>query len=151
MWIIATPARRRSRSSVMTCRRVALLVLAMLPGPAGARAADLGTAIELSSDDTAIRVEALNDQLLITSLVGRTDGFDWVGKTPGPVPIAFIQSLEIGDTPAVIHWKFAGSGAVPGRPGAKSLRFTCDRPALELISTWIAATGPGPIEHELVL
>src|ERR1700687_5125326 len=113
----------------MTCRRVTLLLLAMLPGPAAAQAVDPGSAIELSSDDTAIRVEAVNDQLVITSLVGRGDGFDWVGKTPGPVAIPFIQSLEIGDTPAVIHWKFAGSGAVPGRPRAKSLRFTCDRPS----------------------
>ena len=151
MWISATVGAAKGPEQTHACRRVALLLLAMLPGPAAVQAADPGSAIELSSDDTAIRVEALNDQLLITSLVGRGDGFDWVGKSPGPVPIPFIQSLEIGDTPAVIHWKFAGSGAVQGRPGAKSLRFTCDRPPLELVSTWVAATGPGPIEHELVL
>ena len=131
--------------------RVALFVLAMALWPPAAPGADAGSAIELSSLDTAIRVEARNDELIITSLVGRADGFDWIGKSPGPVPLPFIQTLKIGDMAAVIHWKFAGSSAVPDRPGTKSLRFTCDDPPLELVSTWIAAIGPGPVEHELVI
>jgi hypothetical protein len=135
----------------MRCRRVLLLLVAMLPGPTAAHAADSVSEIELSSHDTAIRVEARNDELLITSLVGRGDGFDWGGQALGPVRIPFVQSLEIDGTPAIIRWKFAGSGAAQGRPGAKSLRFTCNRPSLELVSTWIAAMGPGPIEHELVV
>src|ERR1700730_1181260 len=135
----------------MTRRRVVLLLLAMLPRAAAAQTADMGSAVELSSDDTAIRVEALDDQLIVTSLVSRADGFDWIRGAADPVPIPLIQSLEIAGQRADIHWRFAGLAAKKGRTGAKSLRFRCDRPSLELVSTWTAAAGPGPIEHELVV
>ena len=133
-------------------RRVVLLLLAMLPrAAAAAQAADTGSAVELSSDDTAIRVEARDDQLIVTSLVDRADEFDWIRGAADPVPMPLIQSLEIAGKRAVIHWRFAGLDAKNGRKGAKSLRFRCDRPSLELVSTWSAAAGPGPIEHELVV
>lgn len=123
----------------------------MALGSAAARAADPGSAIDVATDDTAIRVEDVKDRLVITSFKSPTDRVDWIGGANEAVPIPFIQKLRIGGREVTIDWKFAGSGAAPGRPGAMSMRFKCAQPPLELVSTWIAASGPGPVEHELVI
>jgi hypothetical protein len=135
----------------MANRQLGLLALAMALLHGAARASYRESAIDVASDDTGIRVEASDDQLAVTSLTSRADGFEWIGKSPVPLPIPLINTVQIGDAAAAIHWTFAGSGAAPGRPGSKLLRFTCDVPPLELVSTWIPAVGAGPIEHELVI
>ena len=117
----------------------------------GSRGGGSRSAIEVATDDTAIRVEDVRDRLVITSFKSPADQVDWIGGAKEALPIPFIQKLRIGDREMAIDWKFAGSGADTGRPGAMSMRFKCAQPPLELVSTWIAASGPGPIEHELVI
>ena len=80
-------------------------------------AADRGSAIEVATDDTAIRVEDVKDRLAITSFKAPADQVDWIGGAKEALPIPFIQKLRIGDREMAIDWKFAGSGTTPGRPG----------------------------------
>lgn len=134
--------------------RMWALLLCMLPTMTHAQ--DKG--YTLSTDDTSIRVEALDNRLVVTSLLSKQTGKDWIGGTPqagqeavAPAPIPFIEKAEWEGNAATLTWRFVGSRVLEGFPRRLVLTFVSVNPSLQLQSVWQARSGPGPIEHHVLI
>ncbi|MDB5353666.1 MAG: alpha-galactosidase [Phycisphaerales bacterium] len=105
----------------------------------------------VESDDTSVTVQAINDRPVVVSLVGRGNGFDWVGGAEKASAMGLIESAEVGGKSKPLQWKLVKDAVRKGRPGERAFVFSCDDPALELVSAWEGHAGPGPVEHRVTI
>ncbi len=99
----------------------------------------------LSTDDTALAIEADQHTIRITALRSRTARWNWI-KTPASVPL---PALEIEGKRKDLNWDFQGAEQDRTHGVKITLRYTCQDPALTLVSTWEARPGPGPVENRV--
>lgn len=135
-------------------RQIAYFVAVLIcRWPAGLKAtgAESPAVISISSDDTSVRVQLIDERPAVVSLVCRATGFDWVGGTARAAPIALIDAVEVSGQRRPLHWRSAPQAAADAAPGGRAFRFVCDDPPLELVSSWDARPGPGPVEHRLTI
>lgn len=128
---------------------LALLAAMRLENPPSG-AAETRRSLIASTDDTLLRVEVLDNGPAVASLVCRASGFDWIGSE-APEPIALIDTVEVEGARKTLLWKCVPAVPADYNGSAQSINFVCDDPPLELISTWEARPGPGPVEHRLVI
>ncbi len=107
--------------------------------------------LAVESDDTSVAVQVINDRPAVVSLVGRGNGFDWVGGTERASAMGLIESAEVGGVARPLHWKWKKDADRKNRPGEKSFVFACDDPALELVCAWEGHAGPGPVEQRVTI
>ena len=110
--------------------------------------------VTLATEDTAVRVEARADRVLLSSLKSPRGSWDWIAGNGqagrvNVMPIPFIATAQVNGQAVPLAWKFAGSRQSKSGPRRAVFRFVCSNPALELQSIWQARSGPGPIEHSL--
>lgn len=117
------------------------LICACIPSHAAGRSTSLRT------EDTEIRFAEAEGMPLIAELrlSRQPDSHNWA---PGVPETALPAAVEIDSRTQTVNWKYVGTS-----PGKNSVSFTyrCDGPDLELVSTWLARSGPGPVEHAVVL
>lgn len=105
----------------------------------------------VSSDDTAVRVQVIHNRPAVVSLVCRATGFDWVGSAAAAEPIPLIGVAEVGGERRPLQWHLVPDPAPNERAPRHAVSFACDDPPLELVSSWDAHPGPGPVEHRLTI
>ena len=99
----------------------------------------------LSTEDTALTIEAVPNAIRILALRSRSDRWNWV-KTPASVPL---PTLEVDGKRTDLSWNFQ-SFEEDRTHGLKiTLRYRCQDPALTLVSMWEARPGPGPVENKV--
>jgi hypothetical protein len=109
----------------------------------------------LATDDTAIRVEARGNRLVLTGLRCPQTNGDWISpenRRDDDLPaIPFIETAQVEGHTVSLAWRYVGSRTLEGLPRRCVLTFACANPPLELKSLWLARSGPGPIEHTLTV
>ena len=113
--------------------------------------AEKPVSLTLSSEDTSVRVQIINDQPAVVSLVCRASGFDWVGGPEGAEPIPLIDAAEVGGQRRPLRWHCVRDAAAEHPDRGHTIHFVCDDPALELVSSSDAPVGPGPVEHRVTI
>lgn len=110
------------------------------------------TAFTVSSDDTAVRVQVINDRPAVVSLTCRATGFDWIGGAADAAePMPLIDVAEVRGQRRSLHWHPVTQAGASDAAHEHAFAFTCDDPPLELVSSWEARPGPGPVEHRLTI
>lgn len=101
----------------------------------------------LQTEDTRLTLEVTAaGELVIGELSCPAAGRNWIDRR---VPFGFFSHAVAGDQTAELAWRFIDA-AEEGQQGRKvTLRFGCDEPALEIVSTWHARPGPGPVHHAM--
>src|SRR5581483_2618449 len=92
---------------------IGTLICAASSGSAGAREAALPS-VTLATEDTAVRVEARADRVLLSSLKSPRGSWDWIAGNGqagrvNVMPIPFIATAQVNGQAVPLAWKFAGS------------------------------------------
>ena len=106
-------------------------------------------AATIRTADTTIEVGAHEDVLSIGKLAGKD--FDWVPAERGVPALSFPQNVSVNGKSVVVAWKLKNEADLKRPAIGHVFTFIAERPELELNSTWIGFTGPGPVEHELAI
>ena len=103
----------------------------------------------LSTEDTELRIELIDDAVAVTALRSTGARWDWAGE-PIRVPIPSIQGS--GTDGRQVQWKFTGASREDEDGSVVVLTHEVAGEALRLRSFWRAYPGPGPVEcwQELV-
>jgi Melibiase len=118
-----------------------LLLLLALTGPA-----HLAT---ITTTDTTLTVTAAENAESITSF--RDTQHDWLSNVAGIRSGPFVPEATIDGQSIALVWRLKSETDETSPAPRHSFTYTCDEPALELISIWTGSSGPGPVEHELNL
>ena len=139
---------------------IAVLILHLLGTAAGeapristanaphAGASEPGGKFTLRTEDTAITVGInAEQQLCVFELIG-PDGWNWM-QTPSVFPL--LDRVDMGGVTTRPAWKCKKAMVADGVDAKLTLTFTCESPALELKSVWVARKGPGPVHHSMFI
>lgn len=121
---------------------IALLIAAVL-----AAAPQSGTSWTLTTADTRIAVEVIDDRPVIRRLEGTADGHNWAGEG---VVVPLMSKVWVGTRECPVQWRFA-DGTQSADDTTLTLAFHSDTPAMTIESIWRARPGRGPVEHWLTL
>ncbi|HWE97275.1 MAG TPA: alpha-galactosidase, partial [Tepidisphaeraceae bacterium] len=127
------------------------LFLAVRIGSPHAIASESPRSVDVSTDDTSVRVQVIDDRPAVVSLVCRATGFDWIGGAAAAEPIPLIDVAEVGGVRRTLRWRYVPVSVPDPNTFDHSISFVCDDPPLELVSTWEARPGPGPVEHRVII
>ncbi len=130
--------------------RFGIAMLALTALATQAVAAELDTTLRTA--DTVIRPEPSANGITISSLTDGKEKFQWVApNVMALLPLA--DSAMVDGKQVALKWSWTKSEASGAAGKAVVLRFVCNDPKLEAISTWttVGAGEPGPIEHELTI
>lgn len=97
--------------------------------------------VSLKTDDTSIILQAINNKIIIHSLQDTKSNYNWT-KKPSVFPL--VDTIEINGTSYPTKWEL---NSVRSATDSVRFIFTNKAPALKLISTWQAKSGPGPIRN----
>jgi hypothetical protein len=103
---------------------------------------------ELRTKDTVIRLAVENTPVLTTlgAATGSGVAHNWARSQP---ETALPDTVKIDDKKQPISWTYSGYKSAPNKI---SFTYRCNKPKLQLVSTWHAvASLPGPIEHEVTI
>ena len=98
----------------------------------------------LRTEDTEIGLE-LTERGIGLSVRHPVKPGSW---TTCQVPLSLPEKVELGGETERLRWEFAGADL---EPGGRELTLHFQSRLLELISTWIARRGTGPVEHRMTL
>ena len=116
----------------------------------GAKAGTRLQAWTLETDDTKLTIGATREgQLCIYELGNLQAGWNWTAE-PSVFPLLRLAAVR-GGHPENLKWKFK-DGVLDKADGQRlTVRFLCDKPALELKSVWWARPGRGPVQHTIFI
>jgi hypothetical protein len=104
----------------------------------------------LSTADTKLTlgVGGEDKQLYIYELSSPAAGWNWT-RSPSRFPL--LSRVDSGGVKCAPHWVFQDA-TVDSSDGRKvTIRFTSDKPAMELRSVWRARPGRGPVRHTMFI
>jgi len=100
----------------------------------------------IATDDTKLVLGATREgQLCLYELSNPRAAWNWTAE-PSVFPL--LRSAAVtGGRPEDLKWKFKDSVLDKSDGQRLTVRFTCEKPALELKSVWWARPGRGPVRH----
>jgi len=104
----------------------------------------------VATGDTELHVDAGDDRLCVCGLRSLPAGTDWIASDSSAATIPLMASVEMDRRSLPVHWRLVEQHTEP-KERATVFRFVCNRPSLELRSIWRAHSGPGPVEHAILI
>ena len=89
----------------------------------------------LSTKDTELRIELIDDAVAVTALRSTGAGWNWAGE---PIPMPFPSPLGPGGDEQKVQWRFGGASRVDDDGSLFVLEYEAAEAALRLKSFWRA-------------
>jgi hypothetical protein len=103
----------------------------------------------LSTDDTRLTLGVdKDDRLAIYELSSPNVPWNW---TAAPAPLPLLSRVDSGGVRYAPHWVYRDTNENVNDGRKVTIRFTNDKPAMELKSVWHARPGRGPIRHTMYI
>ena len=102
----------------------------------------------LNTTDTNVSLTVRNNRPVLLSVTNPGTGWNWV-RDSQPVPL--LAKVFLGATSYEPNWTYQDAVVTTTGGTTVTLRFTSSTPALELKSTWTAASGSGPVVNSVTV
>ncbi|HXE52216.1 MAG TPA: alpha-galactosidase [Tepidisphaeraceae bacterium] len=102
--------------------------------------------VQVKTATSVLQIEPREGGVAIVSLRSAGGTAQWIPPSATAATIPWINHAQLDGKARPIHWRLDRSE--PGDHSA-TFHFVSAEPELELESAWIAAPGPGPVEHRI--
>lgn len=143
---------RHLRSTVWLLAAVAGIVIGgMLQAQEASKPSDKGTLAQwtLATADTRLTLAVDKaQQLQIVELSSPAADWNWAASSS---PIPLLGRVDVNGVRHSPHWGYRDAKLETNDGQKLTIRFACEKPAMELTSVWHARPGRGPIRHAMLI